>query len=244
MPYSGFIANTTLQPPTLLPAPPRAPQPELINYSNTPQFSTHPIIFANTDKTNCSELPQPIHTVSNIHDTPQDIILISDTSFSDPLSSQFSSPTTSRIESNPFNQPQGPVTNIERLLSQANCNHSFNIVNSSQSFQSSLPLSFQGTPIMITLRSNLPTPDIEQHSRHCIGKQPDTTRTYPTITLKLDPKFVVLALVLFGDHNNGEQLHNWAKPRISKLYKITQVQKQRELTNYLNNLKLHFRLKL
>ena len=30
-----------------------------------------------------------------------------------------------------------------------------------------------------------------------------------------------------GDHNNGEQLQNWAKRRISKSYKITPVQKQR-----------------
>ena len=31
----------------------------------------------------------------------------------------------------------------------------------------------------------------------------------------------------FGDHNNGEQLHNWAKQRISKSYTITPVQRQR-----------------
>ena len=31
----------------------------------------------------------------------------------------------------------------------------------------------------------------------------------------------------FGDLNNVEQLHNWAKQRISKFYKITPVQKQR-----------------
>ena len=128
-PYSGFLANTTLQLPTIIPAPPLAPQPELINYSNLPKFSTQPINFANTDKTSSSELPQPIHTFSNIHDTLQDISPISDTSISDPLSSQFSLPTASQIASNLFNQ--------------------------------------------------------------CIGKQPDTTRTYPTLLLKLDPKFFV-----------------------------------------------------
>ena len=76
LPYSDSIANTTFQPPTIIPAPTRAPQPKLLNYSNTPQFSTQPIKFSNTDKTHSSEFPQPIHTVSNIHDTPQDITLI------------------------------------------------------------------------------------------------------------------------------------------------------------------------
>ena len=204
-PYSGFLPNTTLPPPTLIPAPPRAPQPEILNYSNTPQFSTQPINFANTDKTNSSELPQPIHTVSHIPDQSHDISLLSDSSHSDHVSSQISSPTPSQIANNPFNPPQGPVTNLERLLSQAHWNHSFNIVNSSPSFQSSLPLSFTGTQPIITLSSNTPTPDPDQHSHHCIGKQPDTTRTYPTLPLKLDPKFIVPPPALFGDHNNGEQ---------------------------------------
>ena len=87
--YSVFLSNTTLQPPTFIPAPPRAPQPELNNYSNTPQLSTQPIIFADNNKIHSSELAQPTHTVSNITDTPQDISLISDTSISDPHSSQF-----------------------------------------------------------------------------------------------------------------------------------------------------------
>ena len=87
LPYSGFIANTTLQPPTIIPAPPRAPQPKIKNYSNTPQFSSQTINFANTDKTNSSELPQPVHTVSNINDTPQDISLLSGTFISDPPNS-------------------------------------------------------------------------------------------------------------------------------------------------------------
>ena len=154
-----------------MPAPPRAPQLEKINYSNKPQFSTEPKNFANTDITISSEMPQPIYTVSNINDTLQDISLISDTSISGPLSSQFSSPTASRIASSPFNPPQVPVTNIERLLSQAHWNHSFNIVNSSPSFQSSVPLSFQGTPAIITLSSISPRPDLDQNPRHCIGKQ-------------------------------------------------------------------------
>ena len=191
MPYSGFLPNTTLPPPTLIPAPPQAPQPELLNYSNTTQFSTQPIKFANTDKTSSSELPQPIRTVSNINDTTHDIRLLSDTSNPDPNSSQFSSPTASQSANNSFNPPQRPITNLERLLSQAHWNHSFNIVNSSPSFQSSLPLSFPGTPPIITLSSNSPTPDPDQHFHHCIGKQPDTTRTYPTLPLKLDPKFVI-----------------------------------------------------
>ena len=127
MPYSGFLPITTLPPPTLIPAPPRAPQPELLNYSNTPQFSTQPINFANTDKTSGSDLPQPIHTVSNIHDTPHVTSLLSDTSNSDSISSHFSSPTASQIANNPFNSPQGQITNFECLLSQAHWNHSFNL---------------------------------------------------------------------------------------------------------------------
>ena len=102
LPSSGFLANTPLQPPTNRPAPPRTPQPELINYSNTPQFSTQPIIFANADKTSSSELPELIHIVLNINNTPQDTGLISDTSSSDPLSSQFSSPTPSKLQEIPL----------------------------------------------------------------------------------------------------------------------------------------------
>ena len=171
-----------------------------------------------------SELPQPFHTVSNIQDTTHDISLFSDTFNCDPISSQFSSLTASQIANNPFNPPQGQITNFERLLSQAHRNHSFNIVNSSASFQSSLPLNFPG---IITPSSNSQTPDPDQHSHQCIGKQPDKTRTYPTIPLKLDPNFIVPPPALFGEHNNGEQLHNWAKQRISKSYKITPFQKQR-----------------
>ena len=178
MPYSCFLPNTTLHPPTLLPAPPRAPKLELLSYSNTPQFSTQPINFANADKTSSSELPQSIHTVSNINDTIHNISLLSDTFNLDPISSQFSSPTASQVANNPFNPPRGPITNLERLLSQAHWNHSFNIVNSSPSFQSSLQLSFLGTPPITTLSSISPTTDSDQHSHHCIGKQPDTTRTY------------------------------------------------------------------
>ena len=65
------------------------------------------------------------------------------------------------------------------MLSQAHENQSFNIVNSSPSFQRSLPLSFQGTLSIITLSANSPKPDLDQNSPHCIGKQPDTTRTTP-----------------------------------------------------------------
>ena len=119
LPYSGFLPNTTLPPPTLIPAPPRATKPEILNYSNTPQFSTQPINFANTYKTHSSELPQPIHTVSNISDTTHDNSLLSDTSISDPISSHFSSITPSQIANNLVNPPQGPITNIERLLSKA-----------------------------------------------------------------------------------------------------------------------------
>ena len=72
MPHSDFIAITLQQAP-LIPSPTRAPPPETINYSNTPQFSTQPINFANTNKTHSSELPQPIHSASNINE-PQDII--------------------------------------------------------------------------------------------------------------------------------------------------------------------------
>ena len=89
LPYSGFLPNTTLPPPTLISAPPRAPQAELLNFSNTLQFSTKPINFANTDKTNSSQLPLPIHTVSNVHDTTYDISPLSDISNSGPNSSHF-----------------------------------------------------------------------------------------------------------------------------------------------------------
>ena len=112
LPYLGFIENTKLPPTTIIPTQPRAQQTELINYSKALQFSTQPKNFANTDKTISSEWPQPIHTVSTINDIPQDISLISDTSISDPIKSQFSSPTPPQIASNPFNPPQGPVTNI------------------------------------------------------------------------------------------------------------------------------------
>ena len=168
-------------------------------------------------------MPQPIHTVSITIDTPQDISLISDTFTSDPLSSQFFSPTPSQNAKNPFNPTQGPMSNIERLLSQAHWNHSFNVVNSSPSFQNSLPLSFQGTTPIITLSTNSSTPDPDQHSHHCIGRHPD--RTYSTLPLKFDP--IYCPPVLFGDHNNGKQLHKWAKQRTSKLYKMTPVQQQR-----------------
>ena len=192
MRYSGFLTDALLQHQTpLIPTPPQAPQPELLSYSNTPQFSTQPVHFANTDKTISSELPQPIHTVSTTKAVPQDISLISDIHNSDPLCSQFSSSTPSQIANNHFNLPQKPVSNIERLLSHAHWNHSFNIVNSSCFFQNSLSLSFQGTLPIITLSSNLPTPDPDHHSYHCIGEQPDTTRTYPTLPLILDPKFIV-----------------------------------------------------
>ena len=188
-------------------------------------------------------MKQPIHTASNITDIPQEISLISDTSISDPLSSQFSSPTRSQIASKPFNPPQGPISNIERLLSQAHWNHSFNIVNSSPFFQKSLPFSFQSTPPVIKLSSKSPTPKPDQHSHHCIGKHPDTTRTYPTLPLKLDPKFFVPSLASFGDHNNGEQQHNWAKQRVSKSYKITPVQKQRA-HNLLKQSKITFSVEI
>ena len=223
LPYSGILPNTTLPPPVLIPVSPRAPQSEFFNFSNTPQFSTQPINFANTDKTHSSELQQPIHTVSHINDTIHDISLLSDTSISDPTSSQNSSPTTLQIASDSFNQPQGSVTNFERLLSQLHWDHSFNIVNSSPSFQNSLPLNFPSTPSVITLSSNTPTLDPDQHSHRCNGKQPDTTRTYPTLPLK----FIVHPPILFGDENNDEQLLKWAKQRILKSYKITPVQKQR-----------------
>ena len=170
LPYPGFIDNTTIQPPTFIPVPARALQRRLIKYINTRQFSNQPKNFANTDKTNSFQLPQPNHSVSIINGTPQDISLISDTSIFDPLNSQFVSPTLSQIASNPFIPPQGPVTNIERLLSQAHWNHSFNIVNSSPSFQRSPQLSFRSTLPIITLSSNSPTPDLDQHSHQCIGK--------------------------------------------------------------------------
>ena len=111
------------------------------------------------------------------------------------------------------------------MLTQAHWNHFFSIDNSSPSFQSSLPLNFSGTPPIITLSSNSPTPDPDQYSHHCIRIQPDTTRTYPILPLKLDPKFVLPPPALFWDHKNGEQLHSWTKQKNSSSYKLTPVQK-------------------
>ena len=107
---------------------------------------------------------------------------------------------------NLFNPPQGLISNIERLLSQAHWNHSINRVNSSPSFQNSIPLNFQGSKSIITLSSYSPTPDPDQHSHHCMGKYPGTTTTYPTLPLKLNPKFIFPPLALFGEHNDGKQL--------------------------------------
>ena len=64
----------TLQQTPPIPPPPRA-QPEQIKYSNTPHFSTLPIDFANTNKTSSSELPQPIHTASNMNEAPNKIFI-------------------------------------------------------------------------------------------------------------------------------------------------------------------------
>ena len=146
-------------------------------------------------------MPQPIHTVSDLPDPSHDISLLSDSSNSDHISSQISSPTPSLIANNP---PQGPVTNIERILSQEHWSHSFNIVNSSPSFQSSLSLSFTRTPPIITQSSKTPTPDPDQHFHHCIGKQADTTRTYPTLPLKLDPKFIINLIELVNAKLNQQ----------------------------------------
>ena len=101
LPYSGFITNTLQQTP-LIPALPKVPKIELINHSNTRQFSTQRINFANVHKNQSSE--KHINTVSNFND-PQEVSLISDNSVSEPLISQFSSPTPSDIASKPFNPP-------------------------------------------------------------------------------------------------------------------------------------------
>ena len=194
------------------------------------------MLFIATANAHCLEF-------SNISEPAQDISLISNTSISDPLSSQFSLPTPSRIASDPLNPPQGPICIIERLLSQAHWNHSFVIVNSSPSFQSSLPLSFQGAPPIITLSSNSPTPDPDQSSHHCIRKHPDTTRNYPTLPLKFDPKLVfppsALSEIIKTANNsitglNNESLnHTKLHPYRNKEHKI-----------YSNSRKFHFLLKL
>ena len=101
------------------------------------------------------------------------------------------------------------------------------MVKSSPFFQSSLALSFQGTPPITTLSTNSPSPDPDKLFHHCIGKKSDTTRIYPTLPLELDSKFVVAPPPLFRDRNNDEKLQNWAKQRITKAYKITPVKKQR-----------------
>ena len=78
---------------------------------------------------------------------------------------------------------------------------------------------FPGSPPVINLNSNSPTPEPGQHSGQFIGEQPDTTRTYSNFILKLVPK-----IVQFADHNRGEQLINWYKQRLTKSFKITQYQ--------------------
>ena len=113
---------------------PRVPKPELSDYSITTQMSTQPINFAITDKTQSSELPQPIHTVSNLIEL-RDISLISECPNSEPLSSQFSLPTSSQIGINPFRPPQRQVTSLEREIPQAQWSHSFYIVISTPSFK-------------------------------------------------------------------------------------------------------------
>ena len=144
-----MVTNATLQQPTLIPAPPLARQPELSNYSNYNNSSLNPISLA---KTSSSEVPRPIHTVSNIDNAPKVFNLISGTSIPDPLSSHFSSPTLSKTASNPYNPAQGAVTNIERLLSQSQWNHSFNIVSASPSFSTAYHL--QSLPFQIPLDEN------------------------------------------------------------------------------------------
>ena len=130
-----------------------------------------------------------------------------------------------KFASNPINPPQGPVTHTERLLSQTHWNTSFYIVNTSPSFQSSLRLSFQHTPPWITFSSHSSTSDPDQHSHHCIGKQPDTTRNYPTLPLKLDPNFIVPPSAFFWDHNNCEQCI--IEQRIESLNNIRSHQSQK-----------------
>ena len=186
MPYSGFLPNTTLPHPTLIKAPPRAPQSELLNYSNTPQFSTQAINFANTDKISTSELPQPIRTVSNINDTTHDISLLSDTSNPDPISSQFSSPTASQIANNTFDPQQILNAGYHKQLGIT-----FLTLSIHQLFFKAHYHSEFSTPPIITLSSNSPTPDTDQYSHHSIGKQPEKKQTYPTLPLKSDPKFIV-----------------------------------------------------
>ena len=170
-------------------------------------------------------MPQPVHTVSNVSDTSKEISLFSDASISH-LALNFLRLLHHKSRTTPLiNPPQGPISNIERLLSQEHWNHSFNIVNSSPSFQSSLLVNFPGTTPIITLSSN--SPDADQHSHHCIGNHPDITRSYTTLPLELDLKFIVPPPALFGGHKNGEKFHNWAKQRISKSYKITPLHKQK-----------------
>ena len=117
LPYSIFIANATLSQTRLIPAPTLAPKPKLLNHSSTPHLSTQPMNLANRNTASCSELPQPMHTVSNREVTPQVISFISDTSVYDSLV---------------FNSLQlhyhkiqvillickGPVTNFDRLHSK------------------------------------------------------------------------------------------------------------------------------
>ena len=93
--YSGFIANETLQHSTFRIAP-----------SGAPQLETQPNNFANTSATHCLELPRLIHTVSNINERLQDISFFSDSSNTEQIRSQFSSPTPSKFKNKPVNTHQ------------------------------------------------------------------------------------------------------------------------------------------
>ena len=128
----------------------------------------------------------------------------------------------SQNASNLFSRTQGQVTSIERLLSQAHWNHSINIVNSSTTFQNSIPLDFHGTPRLKTLNSISPTPD--QLFHHCIGKQPGTTRAYPTLPLIIDPKFVVFFPASSSTENSKFiQIDTTTKQRADNLLKQSKI---------------------
>ena len=83
-----------------------------------------------------------------------------------------------KISNKPFKNPQGPVSNVERAISKALLNHTYNTFFYSPSFQSSM-FFFDGSPPEITLSLNAPIPDPYQ-------------QCHQTLALKLDPKFLFL----------------------------------------------------
>ena len=188
-----------LQRPLLL-APLWAPQTDLLYYYNSPNFSTAPINFSNVTKIGAQIYHKRFTLYLQATNPPQNfIIFLQSSSSEDHSMSIFLAAIHSQIAKNVFNTPQGPDSIIERPLSQAQWKHSFNIVKYSSFFKRSSPFNFHKTPHMITLRSLF---------HQCIDKQPDTTRTYPTLPLKIDPNLAVPEVIKHYSSTKKERAHD------------------------------------